>query len=85
MLGSEILLAPIINKCFTWPVCPYDKDVCLPPGRWVHLWSGTVYGSASGGTHVTVKAPLGRPAVFYREGSSVGATFAQNLVAAGLM
>ena len=33
LLGSEILVAPIKNKCFTWPACPYDKSTYLPPGK----------------------------------------------------
>jgi len=85
LLGSEILVAPVKNKCFTWPLCPYDKEVYLPPGKWVHLWTGKSFGSASVGSRVTVKAPIGQPAVFYREASSVGTRFVQNLRAAGLM
>ena len=85
MLGSEILVAPVRNKCFTVPFCPYDKEVYLPPGAWVHLWSGLEHGSATKGTRVSVKAPLGEPAVFYRKGSRVGATFVQNLRAAGVL
>lgn len=84
MLGSELLVAPVKNKCFTWPVCPYDKEVYLPPGRWVHLWSGEALGEAGKGSRVTVKAPIGEPAVFYRQGSEVGATFVKNLRAAGI-
>ncbi len=84
LLGSEILVAPVENKCWTAPFCPYNKSVYLPTGRWVHLWSGKVYGNASSGSDVSVKAPLGQPAVFYREGSSVGATFVRNLNAAGI-
>ena len=25
LLGSEILVAPIKNKCWTWPHCPYER------------------------------------------------------------
>ncbi len=88
LLGSEILLAPVKNKCFTWSACPYDKNVYLPPGRWVHLWTGNTFGnseSSAQGTHVSVKAPLGKPAVFYRESSPVGLAFAANLRAAGVL
>ncbi len=85
LLGSEILVAPIKNKCFTWPICPYDKEVYLPAGRWVHLWTGQGYGSTSGGTTITVKAPIGQPAVFYKQGSSVGADLVQRLRQEGLL
>lgn len=79
MLGSQFLVAPIKNKCWTKPLCPYNKEVYLPPGRWVHLWSGKVYGSKAQGSKVKVKAPIGKPAVFYPEGSTAGKTFVQNL------
>ena len=84
LLGSEILVAPIKNKCWTWPHCPYDKELYLPPGPWIHLWTGKEHGSASSGATVTVQAPIGQPAVFYRKGSVVGATFVSNLKAAGI-
>lgn len=84
LLGSEILVAPIKNKCWSRFWCRYNKRVYLPAGRWVHLWSGQVYGSTSGGREVRVRALIGEPAVFYREGSEVGATFVDNLRAAGI-
>lgn len=85
MLGSELLVAPVKNKCFTWPLCPYDKEVYLPPGRWVHLWTGKVFGDAARGARVKVKAPIGQPAVFYREGSRAGADLVTRLRAASVM
>ena len=84
LLGSEILVAPIKNKCFTWPVCPYNKEVTLPPGQWVHLWSGELYGDANAVSTISVQAPFGEPAVFYPQGSAVGATFVTNLIAEGI-
>lgn len=51
-----------------------DWSTYLPAGAdWVHLWSGDHYG---GGQEVTVSAPLGKPPVFYRAGSSNAALFA---------
>jgi alpha-glucosidase (family GH31 glycosyl hydrolase) len=84
MLGSELLVAPIKNKCWTWPWCPYDKSVYLPTGRWVHLWSGELHGDPGAGSIVRVKAPIGEPAVFYRAGSPVAARFIDNLRAEGI-
>jgi alpha-glucosidase len=84
LLGSEILVAPIKNKCFTWPLCPYNKEVVLPPGQWVHLWTGATYGDTEAVSVVTVAAPLGEPAVFYPVGSAVGATFVANLLVEGI-
>ena len=48
----------------------------------MHLWSNKVW---TGGARVTVKAPIGQPAVFYKEGSPVGATLVSKLEAAGVM
>lgn len=85
MLGSEILVAPIKNKCFTKPICPYNKEVYLPPGEWVHLFSGTAYGQAQSSSRVTVEAPIGEPAVFYKKGSLTGLELVSKLQAAGVL
>ena len=70
LLGADFLVAPIRNKCWTWPVCTYSKQVYLPEGvDWVHLWTGETF---TGGQTVTVSAPLGEPAVFYRGDSTAG-------------
>ena len=84
LLGSEILVAPIKNKCWTPPVCPYNKQVYFPAEEWVHLWTGEIYGDSSTGVTDTVSAPIGQPAVFYRRGSPVGETFVQNLQDGGI-
>lgn len=64
MLGSELLVAPVIARGRK------RATVELPAGEWVHLWSGT---RQSG--RCTVAAPLGEPPVFYRAGSRWAATF----------
>lgn len=84
LLGSELLVAPVKNKCWTWPFCPYDKQVYLPRGEWVHLWNGQVMGSTSVGGHVNVRAPIGEPAVFYRRGSTIAPTLVANLRSEGI-
>ncbi|MBV9941419.1 MAG: alpha-glucosidase [Solirubrobacterales bacterium] len=56
-LGSDILVAPAFAPGVT------RTRVELPPGRWVHVWTGRVY---TGPRTVTVASPLGRPAVFTR-------------------
>ncbi|MBW0367979.1 alpha-glucosidase [Ensifer adhaerens] len=59
LYGSELLVAPV------WQAGEAERIVYLPKeARWVHVWSGAVY---EGGREVTVAAPLGKPAVFYRE------------------
>jgi alpha-glucosidase len=68
MYGGEILFRPVVDPGVT------EVQVYLPAGYWKHLFSGEVYGSSEGGSWVEVDAPLGRPAVFYRPGSEVGAS-----------
>ena len=58
-LGPDILVAPAFAPGVT------RTRVTLPPGRWVHLWTGRVY---TGPRTVTVSSPLGRQAVFVRPG-----------------
>ena len=71
LLGDAFLVAPVVEKCVTYPYgCSTRRTVYLPGDEaWVHLWSGTVY---SGGTEVEVEAPMGEPPVFYREGAEAG-------------
>ncbi|NDL70568.1 alpha-glucosidase [Vreelandella alkaliphila] len=61
LLGPDMLVAPVHKAgCDEW-------SAYLPSGvEWVHLWSGKHY---SGGQRVTVAAPVGEPAVFYRHTS----------------
>lgn len=58
-------------------------QVYLPRGEWMNLWTGESV-SASSGRWVEVAAPLGKPAVFYKQGSSVGEQFVTALKAAGI-
>ncbi|MBO7373198.1 MAG: alpha-glucosidase, partial [Oscillospiraceae bacterium] len=59
LLGPDVLVAPV------WQAEQTERDVYLPEGRWVHLWTGKEYGR---GDH-TVPAPLGNTPVFYRADS----------------
>jgi alpha-glucosidase (family GH31 glycosyl hydrolase) len=79
MVGSEFMVAPVLD--------PGEDAVgiYLPAGRWVHLWSGKEYGSADEGVHRTVPAPIGEPAVFYKEGSDAGRRFREELERRGLL
>lgn len=79
MLGTEFMVAPVLD--------PGEETVelYLPAGRWVHLWTGRKYGSRATGGYVTVEAPIGRPAVFYKEGSRAGERFRQDLEEKGLL
>ncbi|MGC5617259.1 alpha-glucosidase [Georgenia sp. Z1491] len=64
-MGPDVVLAPVLEPGED------SVDVVLPPGRWVHVWSGDVYGEDSGVAEVEVDAPIGEPALFVREGSAV--------------
>jgi alpha-glucosidase len=63
MLGPDVLVAPVSVKGSK------TAKVYIPAGEWVHLFSGQAY--ATVGT-VDVAAPIGEPAVFYRNGSVAG-------------
>ena len=76
------MVAPIKDKCLNPLRCSYNRDVTLPPGRWVHLWTGVTYGEEGAVSEITISSPLGEPAVFYPLGSEVGSTFVSNLRAA---
>ena len=69
MVGPNLMVAPVVD--------PGEEmvEVYLPAGRWVHLWSGREYGSVEKGVYEMVRAPIGEPAVFYKEGSDVGRWF----------
>ncbi|HNZ52860.1 MAG TPA: glycoside hydrolase family 31 protein [bacterium] len=65
MLGSDFMIAPVLDQGKN------EIEIYLPEGEWVHLWSDLEYDNETG-KYVTVPAPLGNPAVFYRKGSKYG-------------
>ena len=69
LLGADILVAPHLERCLI-PMCTFEQEVYLPEDTWIHLWTGEEY---TGGM-VTVEAPLGYPAIFYRAASDDMAT-----------
>jgi alpha-glucosidase (family GH31 glycosyl hydrolase) len=73
LVGSELLVAPVLDPGVE------KVRVYLPAGRWVHVWSDREYGDEGQGTWVTVEAPMGRPAVFHKEGSEAGNAFRARL------
>ncbi|ABG05503.1 glycoside hydrolase, family 31 [Rubrobacter xylanophilus DSM 9941] len=79
MVGAEMMVAPVLDPGRE------RVEAYLPRGRWVHLWTGARCGSESCGTRETVEAPLGRPAVFYREGSGAGERLREELRRRGLL
>ncbi len=59
MAGNDIFLAPSLSAG------QRSRELLLPRGRWVHLWTSREYP----GGETVVDSPLGNPAVFWREAS----------------
>lgn len=78
MVGSEFMVAPVLDRGAE------EVEVYLPAGEWVHLWSGRKYGSERAGGYHEVAAPVGEPAVFYKEGSREGERLVEELEEQGL-
>lgn len=62
MVGCDLVVAPVMDPGAVL------VEVHLPPGDWVHVWSGVVY---QGPMDLTADAPLGEPGVFARRGSDM--------------
>ena len=60
LFGADLLVAPVVHEGAV------SRMVHFPSDGWTHLWTGDSY---KAGSHL-VKAPLGMPPVFHREGSS---------------
>lgn len=69
MAGADLMVAPVLDPGVT------EVELYVPAGDWIHLWTGQPLGP---GRH-RVQAPLGRPAVAYRQGSRAGADLGQCL------
>lgn len=61
--GPSFFVAPTLTSGTS------ETTALLPPGEWIHLWSGRRF---DGDTRATVDTPLGRPAVFHRSGDEAG-------------
>jgi len=66
LYGADLMVAPVIEEHAV------TRDVYLPEGEWVHIWTGKQFGA---GWH-KVDAPIGSPPVFWREGSDFADLFA---------
>lgn len=76
MVGSEILVAPILDQNKT------TVSVYLPNGNWVNIWTNQLINST--GQRFTITGLSDRAAVFYKQGSTVGLQFKQNLIDEGI-
>ncbi|GMI44910.1 hypothetical protein TrCOL_g2704 [Triparma columacea] len=69
MFGDDFLVAPVFQEGAV------EKNVYFPVGggQWIGLWDGSVWNETVDYAGVaTVAAPIGRPPVFYKEGSKWG-------------
>lgn len=66
LYGADLMVAPVIEEGAV------AREVYLPDGEWVHLWSGERF---EPGRH-KVDAPIGSPPVFWRNGSDFAGLFA---------
>ncbi len=62
LLGDDLFVAPVVTAGAT------TRALRVPPGRWVHWWTGTSY---EGPSDATVAAPIGQPVLLVREGAVV--------------
>ena len=62
LLGDDLFVAPVVTAGAT------TRMVHVPPGNWVHWWTGTTY---PGPADVTIPAPLGQPVLLAREGAVI--------------
>ena len=61
LLGPDLLVAPVLDPN------TQKKEVYLPQGTWVELWTNQTY---EGNNKIVVDAPLGKPPLFYKKDSS---------------
>ena len=79
MYGTEFLVHPVLEPGAN------KVSVYLPAGKWVHLFNQKTYGKRNSGGWVEVDSPVGEPAVFYKEGSTVGEELVKELRASGVL
>jgi alpha-glucosidase (family GH31 glycosyl hydrolase) len=77
MVGTELMVAPVLERSKS------ETSIYLPAGNWVDLWTGEV--RSSSGQSFLITGLTDRPAVFFPQGSAVGAQFRSNLISAGLL
>lgn len=62
LYGNDFLVKPVLQKGKT------TVDVYFPQGEWIHLWSNQTYTHSQ--RKLRISAPIGKPAVFYRQNSA---------------
>jgi alpha-glucosidase len=79
LIGSELWFAPVLDPGVN------EVSIRLPKGNWIHAFTDRTYVSEGADDALTIPAPVGTPAVFYRQGSAVGEQFRQNLIENGVI
>ena len=74
MIGSELWFAPVLDEGVN------EVSIRLPEGTWVHAITGQEYNSEGADVALNIPAPIGTPAVLYRQDSAVGEQFRQKLI-----
>jgi alpha-glucosidase len=70
LLGPDLLAAPVVTEGAT------SRRLHLPPGAWVHLWTGRCYEAPEPlGRDIVVEAPIGQPPVLHRRDSDWAGLF----------
>ena len=67
LFGPDLLAAPVIEPGAT------ERDLYLPPGRWVDFWRSVAYREKRGDLRLAPRARVGRPARGDRPGAARGA------------
>ncbi len=75
MVGADFMVVPVLDPGVS------QVSAYLPAGSWVALWSGQELGPGL----QRVAAPIGRPPVFFRQGSSAGQELRRCLGSQGLL
>lgn len=79
LVGSELWFAPVLDPGVN------EIEIRLPAGHYKHAFTGQRYTSQGSHSPIVVPAPIGTPAVLYREGSQVGENFRRTLVNRGVI
>lgn len=79
MLGEDFMVAPALFASTE------SREVYLPQGDWIHLWSGELISAPAGGVVFTAPAPLGEPPVYYRADSQAASSAVDTLIEAGVI
>ena len=79
LIGSELWFAPVLDEGAA------EVDIQLPAGNYVHAFTGENYQSTGADNPIKIPAPIGTPAVLYRQGSEAGEQFRRTLLERNLV